>query len=167
MTGQTDSASGRRRIAAGTRPNAIAMTRGVVCVLVLGLLAACTRTPPEEALRETVARMQQHIEARDASGLHDLLDDDFAGPDGLDRRAARQMATVMLMRHRRIGLTLGPLDVQMQGDDRARVRATAALTGSSGAVLPDSARAYRIESAWRRRGDDWTLLSLQWTPIGG
>lgn len=128
-------------------------------------LAACARTPPEDALRDTISALQAHVEARDAAAVQGLLDEDFAGPDGMDRRGARQLATVMLMRHRNVGLRLGPLDVRLQGDDRATVHATAALTGGSGALLPDSARAYRVESAWRRRGDDWRMLSLRWDPV--
>lgn len=145
--------------------------RGMAClqllVLAMGVLAsACSRTPPEEALRETVSTVQQHIASRDAAALHALIDEDFVGPGGMDRRAARQMAAAMLLRHRSVGVTSGPLDVQLQGDDRASVRTSVVLTGGSGAVLPDSARAYRVESAWRRRGDDWRLLSLHWAPVG-
>ena len=141
----------------------------VLWALVLGvavLATGCTRTPPEEALRGTVADMQQHIAARDASALHALIDEDFAGPEGMDRRGARQLATGMLLRYRNVGVTAGPLEVALQGDDRATVRTRVLLTGGSGAVLPDSARAYRVESAWRRRGDDWRLLSLRWESAG-
>ena len=41
---------------------------------VLVLATSCSRTPPEEALRETVATMQAHIASRDASALHGLID---------------------------------------------------------------------------------------------
>lgn len=151
------------------RMSSVSVAAGCVRALVLAALvvviAACARTPPEQALRDTVAELQRQVEARDAAKVQALLDDDFVGPDGMDRRGARQLATVMLMRHRSVGLTLGPLDVRMQGDERATVQTTAALTGGSGALLPDSARAYRVESAWRRRGDDWRMLSLRWEPV--
>lgn len=139
--------------------------RVLLVLSVLVMASACTRAAPEQALRDAVAQMQAHIQDRDAGGLHGLLDEDFAGPDGMDRRDARRLATAMMLRHRAIGLTSGPLDVQLQGADRATVRATVALTGGSGGLLPDSANSYRVESAWRRRGDDWRLLSLSWTPL--
>lgn len=151
--------SGRFRRAAG-------LMQGVFAALsMLVVVAACTRAAPEQALRDAVAQMQARIEERDASGLHALLDEDFAGPDGMDRRDARRLATAMMLRHRAIGLTSGPLDVQLQATDRAMVAATVALTGGSGGLLPDSVNSYRVESAWRRRGDDWRLLSLSWTPL--
>ena len=56
------------------------------------LLAACRATPPEEALRSAVAQLEAGMEARDADALGDVLADDFAGPDGMDRRAALRMA---------------------------------------------------------------------------
>lgn len=139
----------------------------IMCAVlgVLALVSACTRAAPEQALRDAVADMQGHIEARDATALHTLLDEDFAGPDGMDRRDARRLATVLMLRHRVIGVTSGPLDVQLQGEGRATVRVTMAVTGGTGTLLPDSARSYRVESAWRRRGDDWRLLSVRWDPL--
>lgn len=137
-----------------------------ICVIALLAAVGCARTPPETALRNTIAALQQNLEARDSGAVHAVFDDDFVGPDGMDRRAARQLATALLLRHRQVGLTPGPLDVQLQGDDRARVRTTVAVTGGSGALLPERAGAYRIDSVWRRRGDDWTLLSLQWEAVG-
>jgi len=133
--------------------------------LVLGACAGCKREAPEEAIRAQVAALQAAIEARSASDVADLLDEEFIGPQGMDRRAARQTAAVLLLRHQRIGVVTGPLDVQLQGDDRARVRTRAAVTGGDGsALLPDSAQAWRIDSGWRRRGDTWRITSLEWTP---
>ncbi|WP_233198547.1 MULTISPECIES: nuclear transport factor 2 family protein [Luteimonas] len=145
-------------------PHVRRMAATVFALLVLAFAAGCARAPPEEALRAQVAALQQSLEARDASALEALLDEDFIGPDGMDRRAARRMATLMLMRQQAIGVTAGPLDVQLQGEDSATVRTTAALTGGSGRLLPDNARAYRVDSTWRRRGDTWRMLSIRWEP---
>ncbi|MGI8560521.1 MAG: nuclear transport factor 2 family protein [Luteimonas sp.] len=127
------------------------------------LLAACTRTPHEQALREAVSGVQAALEARDASTLQAYLADDFIGPEGLDRRGARRMATLYLMRHDRIGVTLGSLDVTMQGS-HARVRCTAALTGGSGRLLPESGRVYALETGWRLDDGEWKLTSATWKP---
>ena len=156
-----------RRVESSRPPVVVASRwlRALGCIALVAALATCARTPPEKALRQAVGELQQRVEARDAAGVHAMLDEEFIGPDGMDRRGARQLAMVMLMRHRDIGLTLGPLEVHMQGDDRAAVRVTAAVTGGSGALLPDRAQAYRIESAWRRRGDDWRMLSMRWEPV--
>ncbi|MCD9026900.1 nuclear transport factor 2 family protein [Luteimonas sp. BDR2-5] len=135
------------------------------CVLLFFvLLSGCAKTPPEEALRARVAALQQSLEARDAAAMEAMLDADFIGPDGMDRRDARRMATLLLFRQQQVGVTSGPLDVRLQGDDRATVAATVALTGGSGRLLPDSAQAWRVESGWRLRGGDWYMTSIAWTP---
>lgn len=88
---------------------------------------------------------------------------DFIGNDGIDRDAARRLATLYFMRDRDIGVTLGPLDITLQGDDRARVDSTAALTGGSGRWLPDSGGLYDVRSGWRLENGAWRLTSLEWS----
>lgn len=135
------------------------------CLLLAGLiaLAACTRTAPEQALREAVAGLQAAVEARDAAVLQGYLASDFVGPDGLDRAGARRMATIYLMRHDRIGMSLGPLQLQLQ-DRHATVRFTAVFTGGSGRLLPESGRVYAAETGWRMEGGEWKLTSATWKP---
>ncbi|OHE85512.1 MAG: hypothetical protein A2579_03825 [Lysobacterales bacterium RIFOXYD1_FULL_69_11] len=130
--------------------------------LLLGtlLLGACTRTPPEQRLREAMAGMQAAIEQRDAAALADHLAEDFVGPEGMDRDGARRMALVMLRRHRSVGVTLGPPDIELQ-DGHATVRFSAVLTGGSG-VLPESARVQDVTTGWRDEGGTWRLTSADW-----
>ena len=134
----------------------------VACALLLGalLLGACTGTPPEQRLREAMAGMQAAVEQRDAAALADHLAEDFVGPEGMDRDGARRMAMVMLRRHRSVGVTLGPPDIELQ-DGHATVRFSAVLTGSSG-VLPESARVQEVTTGWRDEGGAWRLTSADW-----
>ncbi|MCD9005641.1 nuclear transport factor 2 family protein [Luteimonas sp. XNQY3] len=129
-------------------------------------LVGCSREASEDAIRAQVAALQSAIEQRSASDVADVLDEDFIGPQNMDRRAARQMAAVLMLRHQRIGVLTGPVDVVLQGEDRATVRTRAALTGGKGgALLPDSAQAWRIESGWRLRDGVWRMTRLTWTPV--
>jgi hypothetical protein len=132
-------------------------------VAVVLVASACARTPSEEALRETVGALQQALEDRDAATFEDLLADDFVGPDGLDRQGARRVAATSWMQHRRIGATLGPLDVKVK-DRHGTVRFTAALTGGSGSLLPDSAQVYDVETGWRFDDESWRMTSATWQP---
>ena len=134
-------------------------------MLLAAMLVACGRAPPEAAIRSQVAALQSAIERRSASDVAELLDEDFIGPQGMDRRAARQMAAALMLRHQRIGVITGPLEVQLQGEDRALVRTRVALTGGEGgALLPGSVQAWRVESGWRLRVGTWRITSLTWTP---
>ncbi|WP_407351648.1 nuclear transport factor 2 family protein [Luteimonas sp. R10] len=127
--------------------------------------AGCARTPPEQALREAVDELAAAIESRDAGALQQRLADDFIGPQGMDRAAARRLATLHFMRHSAVGVTLGPREVTLHGE-RATVRLSAGLTAGSGRLLPDAARAYQVETGWRLADGDWRMTSIRWTPVG-
>src|SRR3546814_20579137 len=65
------------------------------------------------------------------------------------------------MRNTSIGVTPGPLDIDMQGH-HATVRTTVVLTGGSGALLPARGRVPPVVSGWRREGGDWRMANLAW-----
>ena len=126
------------------------------------LFAGCARTPPEERLRDTIGEAQAAIEQRKVSALDAVLADDFIGPGGLDRSGARRMAQAIFLRYRDVGLTLGPLDVDVR-EQQATVRFTAALTGGAG-MLPDSGQVYDVDTGWRLVDGEWRLVNASWKP---
>lgn len=121
----------------------------------------CARTDPELRLRESLGSLQAAIEARDVGAIDALLADDFIGPDAMDRRGARRLAQLSFMRFKDVGVRLGPPDIRITGD-RATVEFSAAMTGGSGALFPDSADVQQVRTAWRADGDEWRLLSAEW-----
>lgn len=139
-----------------------AFARVVACACALALVA-CTRPAPEQALRDAIAQMEAAVEARDVDALREPLADDFIGPEGMDRRGAQRLAQLVFLRNRSIGVTLGPLDVAMQGQG-ATVAFTAGITGASGTLLPESAQVYQVTTGWRLRGEQWELVSIDWKP---
>lgn len=145
-------------------PSLHAWRRMFACALIgVGLSAGCAKTPPEQALRRTLAELQQGIQARDAEAIGEALAEDFVGSDGLDKSGARRLAALTLMRHDAVGLVLGPLDVQVR-DKHATVRFTAAATGGSARLLPDSMQVYQVETGWRLEDDAWRMTSADWEP---
>ncbi|MBS7455917.1 nuclear transport factor 2 family protein [Coralloluteibacterium stylophorae] len=129
------------------------------CLLVL---AACSRTPSEEALRVRIAAMAAAVEARDAGAVLAPVAEDFGGPDGLDRDGLARLVRLSFLRNAGIGTTLGPMSVQVDGE-RARVGFDAGLTGGRG-LLPERAQLYAVETGWRFEDGEWMLISAQWTP---
>ena len=134
---------------------------GLLAVLLAA--AGCARTPPEDALRARIGELQQAIESREPSAIADVLAEDFIGEGSLDRDGARRLATLQFMRRDSVGVALGPLEVQMHGDDRATVRTTAVLAGGASRLLPDGARVYRVDSGWRVVDGEWQLASARWS----
>ena len=131
-------------------------------MLAFGLLFGCSRTALEQALRSTIATLQSSIERRDGSDLQELLADDFIGPDGLDRDGARRTAQLMFLRYPNVGVSLGPLEVDLK-EEHAIVRFSAAVTGGAG-VLPASGELYDVETGWRRVDGEWRLVNANWKP---
>ncbi len=130
-------------------------------LVALALAAGCRRESGEQALRRDVAALQAAIESRDARGVAEFLAPDFIGNEGLDRDGARRLAAMHFMRNADIGITPGPLDMQLQGD-HATVRTTVVLTGGSGGLLPDAGRVHAVTSGWRLEDGDWRMTSLSW-----
>jgi hypothetical protein len=125
------------------------------------LIAACSAgDPPEARLRASVDALHAAVEAREGSAIGD-----FIGPQAMDREGALRMARLAFLRYRAVGVTIvGPMDVRMQGDDHARVRFEAALTGGSGALLPESARVWSVDTGWRAEDGEWRMTSATWEP---
>ena len=140
----------------------------LICLVLILSMAHCQRTTPEQQLRAAVSRMQSGIEARDAGAMKQLLADDFIGPGGMDRTNAGRMAQLLFLQHQDVGVNLGPLDIRWfpspSAPDHATVHFTVVLTGGSGAMLPDAARVYQVETGWRRDGDTWLLTNASWSP---
>ena len=127
-------------------------------------LAACGRDTPEQAVRKQVDAMQAAIDARDAGAVHDLMAADFVGNDGMDRRAARQLAAAVFLRHRNVNAKVGPVDVELRGESDAIARFSVLATGGSGGLLPDSGQVYQVETGWRLVDGEWKLLNASWKP---
>ncbi|NJC30191.1 ketosteroid isomerase-like protein [Xanthomonas arboricola] len=137
---------------------------GLVAILVVAL-SGCTRAAPEQRLRTTLEAMHQAIEARQIGAAMAPVAEDFVGEQGLDAAGLRRLMQLQMLGNRRIGVTLGPVDVQVR-DDTARVRFTALLTGGSGRWLPEQAQTYQVTTGWRLQDGDWQLIHAQWEPAG-
>ena len=136
----------------------------MVALLLCAALAGCTRTAPEQALRTAVDALQRAVEARDAGEVASFLAEDFVGPGGLDRDGARRLAALHFMRHGEVGVLPGPLHIELQ-DTHARVRFSAAVSGGSGRLLPDTAQAWQVDTGWRLVDGEWRMTSATWTPV--
>lgn len=122
--------------------------------LLATMLAACAGDTPEQRLRDTIAAMEEAVESKDPGGFVEHVSDDFDGDHGrFDRQSLRAFLTAQMMRKQAVGVTLGPLDVKVQGD-RATVRVDALVTGGEG-LLPDSGEHLDIESGWKLVDGEW------------
>jgi hypothetical protein len=145
----------------GLRERTVDVSARMFGLILFVLLAGCARAPDEQRLREAMAGLQAAIEAREVGTAMDFVAEDFIGTGALDRTGARNLLRVMVLRHQNLGLSLGPAEVELF-EGRAAVRFTAVATGGQGAMLPESARIWQVETAWRMDDGDWRLLSAHW-----
>lgn len=105
--------------------------------------------------------MQSAAEARSAATLVEHVANNFAGPRGLDRDGLRRLLVVQFMRNQKVGVTLGPVSVRIEGP-RAEAEFTALLTGFQDGLLPARADGYRLVTGWRVEGGRWVLERASW-----
>ncbi|HOV57715.1 MAG TPA: hypothetical protein PLN91_07560 [Rhodanobacteraceae bacterium] len=143
------------------------MRRGwwVLLVVVALALAACARAPAEQRLRDTVAAMQAAVEAREPRDFLRHVSADFTGNAGqVDREGLHNLLRAVVLRNERIGVVLGPPDIELSGD-RARLRLRVTLTGSAGGLIPERGAVYAIDSGWKQEGDAWRCISASWEQV--
>jgi outer membrane biogenesis lipoprotein LolB len=133
----------------------------LLMIVILCVLTGCTKTAPEQALRQTVAQMQQAASEKDVSGLMKSVAEDFNGSQGMDQKQFRQYVSLLWLQHQQIGIQMGPLDVKLTSDDRATVNFTVVLSGGDG-LIPNQGQIYQVQTGWRLEGSDWRLISADW-----
>ncbi|HJU37987.1 MAG TPA: DUF4440 domain-containing protein [Tahibacter sp.] len=129
------------------------------------LLAGCSRTPDEVRIREAIAAMQTAVEKREPRTFMGYVADDFTGNKGsVDRAQVHNLLRAQFLRNEAIGVTLGPIDVELMGK-RATATVTATLTGGSGGWLPERGGAYRFTTGWKDDGGEWRCISAEWEAL--
>lgn len=123
-------------------------------------MTGCSKPLPEQALRDSINKMEQAVIKKDASEFFAYFADDFSGSDGLDRDSFRRHVQLIWLQNKNIGVQTGPLDVKIM-EERATVNFTVALSGGQG-LLPDRGQIYQVQTGWRLEGDDWQLISATW-----
>jgi hypothetical protein len=136
--------------------------RAMVLWVMLALLCACSRTPDEQRIRESITAMQQAMEERNPRTFLAYVSEDFIGNGAdFDRAALASLLRIEVFRNDQVGVMLGPIDIDLQGD-RATARLTATFTGGSCGLFPEHGAIYDITSGWKRDAGKWVCYSGRW-----
>lgn len=134
--------------------------------LALVLCACGTDLDDETRIEQTIAAMTEALEQGDVSDFMAPVADDFVAVNGrLDRRALG-----LLVRRERLArdaINIQRLDTRVEifaheGTDARAVASFRALATGGTGLLPDEGRFWKVETGWRRDGDDWVLISAEW-----
>ena len=139
------------------------MRIAAICAVLIALIASgCTLTPDAQRIRAAIDAMQQAAEQRNPRAFMAYVSDDFVGNDAdFDRNALANLLRAEVFRNDQVGVTLGPVQVEIK-DERATVHVTATLTGGSGGLLPEHGAIYRTTSGWKRSNGNWLCFSARW-----
>jgi len=136
--------------------------RIVFAVFVLVAMAGCSRTPDDERIRASIKAMQEAIEGHSPRDFLAFVTPDFTGNDNsIDRDGLGNLLRVEVLRNDVVGVGLGPIDVELDGD-RATVNVVATITGGKGGLFPERGAIYSITSGWRRDGKEWRCYAATW-----
>lgn len=125
-------------------------------------MAGCSRTPDDERIRANIKSMQDAVEGRSPRDFLSFVTSDFIGNDNnVDRDGLGNLLRVEVLRNDQVGVVLGPIDVDLQGD-RATVHVVATITGGKGGLFPERGAIYSITSGWRRNGKNWLCYTASW-----
>lgn len=137
--------------------------RGAWLALLAVLLAGCGPEPDDKArILRTLDAMTEALEQGDVDDFMAPVADDFVAVNGrLDRRALGLLVRRERLARESIRIRRIDTEVELVGGSRAVASFRALATGGSG-LLPDEGRFWRVETGWRRDGDDWALISAGW-----
>ncbi len=125
-------------------------------------LGGCHRTPDEQRIRNAIGAMAQALEHGQPRDFMAYVADDFTGNDGnFDRAGVHNLLRAEVLRNDKISVTLGPIDIELQGD-RAAVHNTATFTGGAGGFVPERGAVYTFTSGWKREGSKWLCYNATW-----
>jgi hypothetical protein len=138
------------------------IVRTLLILAGLILLAACSRTPDDQRIRAHIQAMQQAAEERNPRQFLEPVASDFSGNQGsVDREGLHDLLRAIVLRNEKVGVSLGPIDVEVDGN-RATASLIATVTGGQGGFLPEHGAVYSIKSGWRRDGRDWICFAATW-----
>lgn len=128
--------------------------------LLLLVVAACSRSTPEQLLRLQITQMQQGMEQREAARVIEPLAEDFLGNGGMDRQAVERLLRAQLLLNQRIEVVLGSVDVRIDGHN-ARADFSVVLAGGNGRLF-ERGRIHQVSTHWREQNGQWQLYRAQW-----
>ena len=136
------------------------MRRITLIALTLCSLLACKQGSPEDQVRETFATTVEALEKSDAGAASDLLSQDFQGPEGMDRGAAR-LYLMGVFQHQKVGVTVLANRVQINRDGALQAVELVLTSKGGGGLIPEDMGRRSFVIRWRKTGNHWKIRSVE------
>ncbi|MEN8177461.1 MAG: hypothetical protein ABFS39_02460 [Pseudomonadota bacterium] len=139
------------------------------CLLVLVLLAGCSRDPqesPEEQIRALLDTAELAVESRSLSDSAELISSTYTDAAGRDHQAMKRLLMGYFLRNKSIHVLKQIREISLLSDAAARVVLYAGVAGNRPEIV-DSLASWRgdlirLEAELVLEGSDWHLSSASW-----
>lgn len=135
------------------------MRQITLTALTLCSLLACQQGSPEDQVREAFAATVEAVEKSNAGAAADMLAQDFQGPEGMDRGAAR-LYLMGVFRHQKVGVTVLANRVQINRDGALQA-VELVLTAKGGGLIPEDMGRRSFVIRWRKTGNHWKIRNVE------
>jgi len=137
----------------------------VLLILAFALaFGGCSGPVDDEILiRARVAEMGAAAETKAIQTLLKPVHKTFLGNKQLRKANLRGRIRWYFQRHKNVHILINDLEVVLDEKDahQATVRFNLVLAGRN-QTLPETARAYKVESRWHKDDDEWFVMSATW-----
>ena len=138
----------------------------IVAVILASLLCGCASEPsPEDAVRKLVAHAEAAAETRDARALTRMIADDYRDARGNGAEDLRRLLHGYLIAHQSVHLLVRIEEIELLGNDLARVRATVGMLGreaGSGSGWDVATDLRELDLRLAREASEWRVIRAQW-----
>jgi ketosteroid isomerase-like protein len=129
------------------------------------VLAACSRTDPEKALRNAVSEIEAAVKSKDTAKFASYLADDFArtGSGGMNKQEARRTVAAVLLTNPNVYMNVTIKNVSITGDNATATMVVVAGGGSG--IIPERAQSWDFTTKWRYESNKWLVYSADWKEL--
>lgn len=124
----------------------------------VSLVLGCTPSSPEARVKQAFEACVAGIEKGDAEPVIERLDPAFAGPDGMDRNAAK-LFLFGVLRREKIGVTVFAHKVEVRRKEATQT-VELLLTSKGGGLIPNDASRRTLLLRWEEIKGDWKLREV-------
>lgn len=122
------------------------------------LIVSCASESPETRVKRAFEACVKGVETSDPGAVIERLDANFAGPDGMDKGAAK-LYLLGVLRREKIGVTVFASRVEVKGHEAFQA-VELLLTSRGGGLLPQDATRRTFQLRWVETEGNWRLREL-------
>jgi hypothetical protein len=144
--------------------------KSLYIVIILLVITACTNEPQlskEQVLRNSINELELRFEARKLGDIIEYVSEDYSDENGRKLADVKRVIQLQLMRHKNLFILSKIGSIEWQGDEKATVQITAAMTGQDvkdvGVLSSIRADMIKFSVVFVKQDEVFKVLAATWT----